>query len=87
LERTSPAPSEPLSENATEARTQDGGDRIYGSDRNEILRALHRRCGETHNAEQANRHSGAINPLNRSTDNQRGWILCYGADDAAKLKD
>jgi hypothetical protein len=87
LGTTNPAPSEPLSENTTGKRTQDGSDRIHGSDHTEILQALRRRCSETDNAEQANSHSGATNPLNRSTDNQRGWILCYGVDDAAKLKD
>jgi hypothetical protein len=85
--RTNPTPREPLGESATEKRAHDCGDGIHGSDHTEILRALGRRCGKADNAEQADSHTRTANTLNSSTDNQRCWVLCQGADDAANLED
>jgi hypothetical protein len=58
-----------------------------GPDHTKILRALGRRCGKPDNAEQADSHARAANTLDRSTDDQRAWILCHGAYDAAELED
>jgi hypothetical protein len=85
--RADPTPTESLGESATKQRTHDRSDRIHGSDHTEILRALGRRCSEPDNAEETDSHTGAAYTLDRSTDYQRGWILCHGADDAAQLKD
>ena len=84
---TNPTPTQPFCEGATKQRTHDRSDRIHGSDHTEILRAFGRRSGKANNAEQADSHAGTAYALDRSTDDQRGWILRYGAHDAAKLKD
>lgn len=86
-ERTNPTPGEPLSESATQERAHDCSDGIHGSNHAEILRALGRWSGETDNAKQADSHTRAADTLDCSTNNQRGWVLCHGADDAANLKD